>query len=191
MKRRFPEFGSRRYFSQNFPAILRNSCAGSFTPQRKKTAHAPSVPRRGMMRPRFLASPAFRKARKGARGMPGTSRSPRPMCEKIKAHGDLPRVPEAIPTSRTRWHANKQRGLRYLLTSLLCANPGGVTRPSFWERPFYPPLADRSPERSCLGHGKLQTRRSCGAWSRRRTAMASAAMQRLRTSAKLPLPIRT
>jgi len=59
------------------------------------------------------------------------------------------------------------------------------------QTPANPPLADRSPEQSCFGHGKFQTRRPCGAWSRRRTAMASAAMQRLRTFTKPPLPIRT
>ena len=45
----------------------------------------------------------------------------------------LPQVPVHRRTSRAR-----------CLIGLIPASPGGVTKPSFWERPFYPPLSEVS-----------------------------------------------
>jgi hypothetical protein len=41
---------------------------------------------------------------------------------------------------------------RAVLEALFRSSPDGVTKPSFWERPFYPPLTDRSPDAPYLGY---------------------------------------
>jgi hypothetical protein len=61
---------------------------------------------------------------------------------------------------------------RAMFIGLFRMNPGGVTRPSFWERPLYPPLADSHTGCAVFGIRTPQTRRAL--WH---TASAPGAMR--------------
>ncbi len=140
-----------------------------------ETAHAPSVPRRGM-RPGLSRTPPKQRGRAGCRGLAG----PHVWCGKGRSTRIcLPRVPEAIPASRTRW-----------FFGLLRANPGGVTKAFLFGRgPSIHRWRVFSPARSCLGHGKRQTREDPVARGQRaghRTAWA--AETRVRRTLRPPRP---
>jgi hypothetical protein len=81
------------------------------------------------------------RIKRGRRGTPETCRSPRSGAEKWKA----PELSSAVGQLVT--------GIpRAVFEALFRSSPGGVTKPSFWERPFYPPLAGRSPVAPYLGY---------------------------------------
>jgi hypothetical protein len=56
------------------------------------------------------------------------------------------------PASRARCFRPYTRAAGCPVSRIL--SPGGVTKPSFWERPFYPPLAGRSPDAPYLGYAR-------------------------------------
>jgi hypothetical protein len=112
---------------------------------------------RSLFKRRVIFSLRTTSKKKRAARDAGDSRSPTASCEKQKTQ-------ERCRTARCRPIRRPARGV----LGLLRRNPGGLTWPSFWERPLYPPLAGATPAAPCLGHASARPVPPCDARSARR-----------------------
>ena len=132
-----PFMGSR-------PKVSFFSFGGSL---RLSNRHASSLPRE-VFRRIIVSTPPISEGGAGRRRLAGLHglmcESGRSTSEVFTAVAGNPGIPRAV------------------FEAFLHRSPGGVTKPSFWERPFYPPLAGSLTGCAVFGIRAPQTRRGCG-----------------------------
>jgi hypothetical protein len=99
----------------------------------------------------IVSTPPQKKGGAERRGLPG----PHGPVSKNKRHESFHHEPRSVRALRAQCWRPYSHALRACPKCALLS-PGGVTKPSFWERPFYPPLAEPSPDAPYLGYERAR-----------------------------------